>query len=225
MQKQLIVTGDGSHSIEIPELNVSYHSKHGATQESRHIFIEAGLLPLMQKRSEIAIFEMGLGTGLNALLTFMETVDQPVKVYYEAVETNPVEPVIADSLNYTTILNRPDLQEVFLQIHQLPWNSPQHLSENFYFYKRNADVADIIFTTTYNLIYFDAFAPEIQPEVWSVEIFKKIYEALEEGGLLLTYCSKALVRKAMEEAGFTVEKISGPWGKREIVRARKASGE
>jgi tRNA U34 5-methylaminomethyl-2-thiouridine-forming methyltransferase MnmC len=221
MQKEVILTSDGSHSISIPELNISYHSKHGATQESQHIFIECGLKPLMEKRNEISIFEMGFGTGLNTLLTYIEVSNKPVKVYYEAVETNVVEPEIYNTLNYTSILDRPDLQSVFLQIHGLPWNTLHHLSESFYFYKRQADMADVILTTPYNLVYFDAFAPEIQPEIWTTPIFKKLYDAMEEGGLLLTYCSKVVVRKAMEEAGFAVEKITGPWGKREIVRAVK----
>ena len=221
MEKDMIITGDGSHSIAIPSLNVSYHSRHGATQESQHIFIECGLIPLMQKRNEISIFEMGLGTGLNALLTYIETQNKPVKVYYEAVETDVLEPSIYQALNYPAILNRPDLSGLLLNIHESPWNTLHHLAENFYFYKRQADLADIILTTPYNLVYFDAFAPEVQPEIWTTPIFKKLYDAMEDGGLLLTYCSKVVVRKAMEEAGFTVEKITGPWGKREIVRAIK----
>ena len=219
--KELITTDDGSHSINLPELNITYHSKHGAIQESQHIFIECGLKPMMEKRSEVSIFDLGMGTGLNVLLTYMETLDKPVKVYYETVEINVVEPELVNQLNYTTVLQRPDLQGTFLQIHELPWNSPNHLAENFYFYKRQADAIDIVLSTTYNLIYFDAFAPEVKPEVWSVAIFKKFYEALEHGGILLTYCSKVTIRAAMEEAGFSVEKLDGPWGKREITRATK----
>ncbi|MBC8034414.1 MAG: tRNA (5-methylaminomethyl-2-thiouridine)(34)-methyltransferase MnmD [Chitinophagaceae bacterium] len=221
MQRQLIITNDGSHSISIPDSGISYHSMHGAIQESTHIFIDAGLKELLKTRNEISIFEVGLGTGLNALLTFIATAGFPVKVYYETVETNPVEDAMVTTINYTEILGRPDLQHLFLQIHQLPWNSPQHLADNFYFYKRNADVADLIFTTTYNLVYFDAFAPDVQPELWTTEVFKKLYDALEQGGLMLTYCSKVTVRKAMEAAGFLVEKVPGPWGKREILRAVK----
>lgn len=223
MYKEVIITEDGSYTIAVPELNSTYHSRFGAVQESQHIFIECGLKPLMEKRSEIAIFEMGLGTGLNALLTYIATMHLPVKLYYESVETDVLDPEVAATLNYAGMLQHPELEQLFSQIHYLPWNTPHQLSEKFYFYKRQADFLDIIFSTTYNLIYFDAFAPEIHPALWTTESFQKMYDAMEDGGLLLTYCSKVTVRRAMEEAGFFVEKIPGPQGKREIVRAtRKA---
>jgi tRNA U34 5-methylaminomethyl-2-thiouridine-forming methyltransferase MnmC len=221
MENKIIITGDGSNSVFNTNLGVSYHSKHGAIQESQHIFIEAGLKPLLEKHAELAVFEMGFGTGLNALLTYMATENHPAKIYYETIETNPVDIDVASSLNYTTSLNRPDLQAHFLQLHQLPWDSPQQISENFYFYKRRTAMADILLTTTFNLVYFDAFDPVTQPELWTTGIFSKLYNAMAKDGVLVTYCSKVTVRRAMEEAGFIIEKIPGPPGKREIVRAVK----
>lgn len=221
MKKELIITEDGSHSLFIPGLGVSYHSTHGAMQESQHIFIDAGLKPLLGKYAALSIFEMGFGTGLNALLTYMTTENYPVKIYYETIETNPIDTTLAASLNYTALLDRPNLQAPFMQLHQLPWDSPQPVADNFYFYKRRTSIIDVVLTTTFNLIYFDAFDPVTQPELWTTAIFTKLYNALTKKGVLVTYCSKGVVRRAMQEAGFSVEKIPGPPGKREIVRATK----
>lgn len=221
MKRTLIVTDDGSHSLSIPELGVSYHSTHGAIQESQHIFIQEGLTPLLAKHAALSIFEMGFGTGLNALLTYIAIENYPVKIYYETIETSPIDVALAASLNYTALLNRPDLQSHFLQLHQLPWDSPQQISERFYLYKRRVSITDILLTSTFNLVYFDAFDPETQPALWTATIFSKLYDAMAEVGILVTYCSKGVVRRAMQEAGFIVEKIPGPPGKREIVRARK----
>ena len=222
MQKELIVTGDGSHSLFIPGMEVSYHSWHGAIQESQHIFIEAGLRPLLEKHTELSIFEMGFGTGLNALLTYRAIEDHPVKIYYEAIETNPLDLSIASCLNYANVLHRPDLQPTLTQLHECNWDSPHPLSERFYFYKRRVSMNDILLTATFHLIYFDAFDPVAQPELWTTDVFSKLYKAMVPGGVLLTYCSKGIVRRAMQEAGLAVEKIPGPPGKREIVRATKA---
>lgn len=221
MEKRLIVTEDGSHSLLNTGMGVSYHSKHGAIQESQHIFIQAGLQPLMEKHAELSIFEMGFGTGLNALLTYIAAENYPVKIYYEAIETDPVDTALAASLNYATLLDRLDLQSHFLQLHQLPWDTPHHLSDNFYFYKRRVAIEDVILTSTFNLVYFDAFDPVAQPELWTIAVFAKLYAAMTENGVLVTYCSKGSVRRAMEAAGFVIEKIPGPPGKREMVRAIK----
>jgi tRNA U34 5-methylaminomethyl-2-thiouridine-forming methyltransferase MnmC len=223
MAKELIITKDGSHSLLNTNMGVSYHSKHGAIQESQHIFIDEGLKPLLNKHAELSIFEMGFGTGLNTLLTYITTENYPVKIYYETIETDPVAIELASSFNYTTSLNRPDLQSKFMQLHQLPWDSPQPLSDNFYFYKRRASITDILLTSTFNLVYFDAFDPVTQPALWTTTIFAKLYSTMAKDGVLVTYCSKGIVRRAMQEAGFSIEKVPGPPGKREIVRATKHS--
>lgn len=222
MLQNLFETEDGSHSIIVPEWNVTYHSKYGAIQESQHIFIESGLKPLLEKNNSISIFELGFGTGLNALLTLIATTMPPVKVYYEAAETDPLDRDIAFSLNYTSALQRPDMHSQFIQLHQSPWNSPQTISDNFCLNKRKEDITDIILTATFDLIYFDAFDPAAQPGLWTTGIFKKLYDVMHEGGVLVTYSCKGTVRRAMQEAGFIVEKIPGPKGKKEIVRARVA---
>lgn len=221
MRRHLFETEDGSHSIIIPELSVTYHSRHGAIQESQHVFIESGLKPLLNhnKNNKISIFEVGFGTGLNALLTLMATEMLPVKIYYEAAETDPVEPAIASSLNYTTALRRPDLFPQFLMLHESLWNSPQTISDNFNLYKRKEDIRDISLTGIFDLVYFDAFDPVVQPELWTTDIFKKLFKVMHAGSVLVTYSSKGAVRRAMQEAGFSVEKIPGPKGKKEIVRA------
>jgi tRNA U34 5-methylaminomethyl-2-thiouridine-forming methyltransferase MnmC len=219
VHRHIFYTEDGSHSIAIPEWKVTYHSRYGAIQESQHIFIEAGLKPLLEKKKEISIFEMGFGTGLNALLTLMVTNMFPVKIYYEAADNDPLELPIASSLNYTTVLQTPALYSLFMQMHQLPWNTMQQVSDKFYLHKRNTDISEIVLTETFDLIYFDAFDPVTQPGLWTTAIFRKLHDAMCEGGTLLTYCSKTVVRRSMQDAGFIVEKIAGPKGKREVVRA------
>lgn len=221
MHREVFITEDGSHSISIPALNASYHSTHGALQESRHIFIETGLKPLLERRDKLSVLELGLGTGLNVLLTLTETENWPLNVYYEAIEPYPVALEMAAQLNFPELIEGDSIRSKFLRIHQLPWDSPQQLSENFILHKRQADIRDTTFHTGFDLIYFDAFAPDVQPELWATALFTRLYETLKKGGILVTYCSKSIVRRSMAEAGFLVEKLPGPPGKREIVRAGK----
>jgi tRNA U34 5-methylaminomethyl-2-thiouridine-forming methyltransferase MnmC len=221
MQQNLIVTEDGSHSVSVPGLNVTYHSTHGAIQESHHIFIDGGLKEILKTRKDISIFEMGFGTGLNALLSLYEVHDRQYNIYYETVEQYPLEQSVAASLNYITVLNTPHLQAQFELMHSASWNKIVSIEKNFSFCKRKENIEDAVLSNLFHLIYFDAFAPLVQPHLWATGVFKKLYNAMHPGGLLLTYCSKAVVRKAMQEAGFIVEKLPGPIGKREIVRAIK----
>lgn len=216
MQQEIFLTGDGSHSIRVPQLNVSYHSRHGAMAESDHIFIRSGFNLLLNQKN-IAVFEMGFGTGLNAMLTFIAAGNRTV--YYEAVEQYPVDVKTAHGLNYTEILNRSDLHPVFMKMHGNAWNEPLNVSSDFILHKRIGSIIDMNLVGSFDIIYFDAFDPVTQPELWTVAIFRKLFAVLRPGGMLLTYCSKSIVRKAMQEAGFIVEKIAGPKGKREIVRA------
>ena len=228
MQRKLILTDDGSHSIEIPEWNVTYHSIHGAIRESKHVFIEAGLKSIRPLDPDsyrearcINIFEMGFGTGLNALLTLLEGENSGGKIYYETTELFPLNYEEINSLNYCDKLQRNDLQPIFEQLHHSDWEKEIKISEIFYLRKTKQSLQNYKIQKLKNLIYFDAFAPNTQPELWTKEIFKKMFSILEPGGMLVTYCSKGSVRKAMEAAGFLVEKIPGPPGKREIVRARR----
>jgi tRNA U34 5-methylaminomethyl-2-thiouridine-forming methyltransferase MnmC len=221
MQQEIYITADGSTSIKIPERNISYHSRHGAIQESQHIFIEAGLKQVLRSiaHQELAIFEMGFGTGLNALLTFMEAAQCQQTTYYETVEAFPLNEQLVPLLNYPAILQNPGLQAVLSQLHHSSWHQLHQLSPSFSFYKHLASLTEVGFRKKYHLIYFDAFDPLTQPGLWTTEIFKKLYHSLHPGGVLLTYCSKTSIRRSLEAAGFKVEKIPGPMGKREVVRA------
>ena len=220
MQRKLILTGDGSHTISMPELNVTYHSIHGAIQESKHVFIEAGLKSLLPvEGTALNVFEMGFGTGLNALLTIIESERLQRKIYYETVEQFPVDNGEVRSLNYCEQLDREDLQPIFEQLHSCEWEKKVNITENFGFNKSRTNLLNLETSETFELIYFDAFAPNTQPELWTNEIFEKMFAMLEPGGILVTYCSKGDVRRAMQAAGFIVEKLPGPKGKREMIRA------
>jgi tRNA U34 5-methylaminomethyl-2-thiouridine-forming methyltransferase MnmC len=218
----IIETGDGSHSLLVPGWNVTYHSRFGAVAESRHVFIESGLKHILLRRPlAISVLEMGFGTGLNALLTLIETQLLPVRVHYEALETEPLEPSISSALNYCAALNRPEMQALFNELHESAWNLPQIVSTGFELFKRREDITDVSFRNRYDLVYFDAFDPATQPGVWTQKIFKKIFDVMNDNAVLVTYCSKGSVRRAMQDAGLIVEKLAGPKGKREIVRATK----
>lgn len=225
MQRKLILTSDGSHTVSVPELNVTYHSIHGAIQESRHVFIEAGLKSLAHNEANnLRIFEVGFGTGLNALLTIIEADRLKRNIYYETVEQFPMNGEETRLLNYCKQLVREDLQPLFEQLHNCEWEQNISMTSNFTFKKTRGNL--LIFETpgtseTFNLIYFDAFAPKVQPELWTLEVFQKMFSLLEPEGILVTYCSKGDVRRAMLAAGFIVEKLPGPPGKREMIRAAR----
>lgn len=221
MQRNLIITGDGSYSVEVPSMNVTYHSTHGAIQESMHVFIEAGLKPLLQQQETIHIFEMGFGTGLNALLTLIEAAKQQQKINYQSVEAFPLETEIVAGLNYCEQLQQPELEPLFEQLHASPWNQSVNLTPWFTLQKHHSTLFNLSIHHPAHLIYYDAFAPNAQPELWTADAFKQLFAMLTTGGILVTYCSKGDVRRAMQAAGFTVEKIPGPPGKREMVRAVK----
>jgi len=228
MTRELFLTKDGSHTVLTRELNASYHSVHGALAESQHVFIEAGLLYVIkhlnnneQGSSPLSIFEMGMGTGLNLLLTYIEAEKLQQEVHYITVEKFPLEKQITDQLNYCGLLHRPELQKVFNSIHSSAWNQPYNLSSWFCLHKQEMALEDLKIDRRFNLVYYDAFAPSAQPELWSQSIFQKIYEMLFPRGVLVTYCSKGEVRRNLIASGFLVEKLPGPPGKREIIRAKK----
>ncbi|KYP15421.1 tRNA (5-methylaminomethyl-2-thiouridine)(34)-methyltransferase MnmD [Flavihumibacter sp. CACIAM 22H1] len=222
MERLIQVTADGSPTIAIPDMQVTYHSKHGAVQESMHVFIEAGLR-YQQKRKDGAlhILEMGFGTGLNALLTLVE--NRPWPVYYESLETFPLEPELVNALDYGDVLQEPAATRLLQQLHDASWQEWVPISPSFQLYKRKEDLLDFQPAGFYDIIYFDAFAPTAQPALWTAPVFKKLEQCMHTDAVLVTYCSKGEVRRAMTAAGLQVEKIPGPPGKREMVRAFKTN--
>lgn len=224
MKRELIITKDGSHSISIPEMNVTYHSLHGAIQESQHVFIKAGLLDsgLFDYISVHEVLEVGFGTGLNALLTLQEADKHKNRIYYTALELHPLSAKEAAHLNYCEQLNAPNYQALFKRMHEMDWEEMYEITEFFRLTKHKVRLQDFTSPKLFRVIYFDAFAPTAQPELWTTEIFKKLYSIMTDDGVLVTYCSKGDVRRAMEAAGLIVEKIPGPPGKREMVRARRS---
>lgn len=219
MLQELFVTEDGSHSIKVPHLNVTYHSKHGAIRESVHVFIDSGLKYLNKK--EISVLEVGFGTGLNALLTLIEAEKNDLQIIFDVVELYPLDSVCVSSLNYLSILKEPQLAESFAHMHACEWDVAAKISGQFELKKIRGDIRYVELTGNYDLVYFDAFDPVAQPELWTVDVFRKIFNVAKQGCVLVTYCSKGIVRRAMTEAGFSVSKVAGPKGKREIVRAVK----
>lgn len=230
MKRQIITTRDGSHTVEIPEMQVTYHSHHGAVQESMHVFIEAGLHGWLDQNAAqspvgatggaaaetpiVRVFEMGFGTGLNAYLTALDVQSRHLPVHYTAVEKYPLAFEEAEGLNYGAAN-----KALFHSLHQCPWNTDVPVTPIFSLYKHEGSLQDFASGQPFHIIYFDAFAPTAQPELWTEAIFSKLFGMLHPGGLLVTYCSKGVVRRAMQAAGFTVTKIPGPAGKREMVRA------
>lgn len=224
MERRVISTADGSSTVSIPEMNVTYHSTHGAIQESLHVFIQAGLNQTLSRLSAVSILEMGFGTGLNALLTLMEAEAAKKPVRYTAIELYPLEPEQIKMLNYCEQLDRNDLQESFESLHRSAWEKDISITENFTLFKSGTDLLKFEIpqhSQQFHLIYFDAFAPAAQPQLWTSNVFEKLYASLSPDGILVTYCSKGDVRRAMQGAGFRVEKLAGPPGKREMVRAWK----
>jgi tRNA U34 5-methylaminomethyl-2-thiouridine-forming methyltransferase MnmC len=218
---QLVITGDGSHTLYIPELNEHYHSTYGAITESMHVFIKAGLGFLSSKK-QVSVFEVGFGTGLNALLTCMAAIEGGTSIIYYALENTPVDYKVVSRLNYAAILSpRLNLQNLFIAIHQAPWNKTSNIHPYFQLHKINDSLIGFIPDFTYDLIFFDAFAPEKQSEMWTSSIFKRLYDGLNPGGIITTYCVKGTVKRMMKQAGFVIEKLPGPPGKREILRGVK----
>lgn len=223
MKRIVQQTSDGSQTIAIPEMHVTYHSIHGAVQESMHVFINAGLLHVVDQYETINIFEMGFGTGLNALLTLDAAIQFGKKINYHTVEQFPLSEAEYLQLNYENYLQQKDVHAHLFQMRNCEWNSIIHIHPQFSFNKQQQSLLDFTTQEKFNLIYYDAFAPTAQPELWTKEIFEKMFNMLEENGILVTYCSKGDVRRAMLAAGFVVEKLQGPPRKREMLRAIKKS--
>lgn len=210
--RELVQTEDGSFTFFIPEANETYHSIHGADQEASHVFIQYGLKA--SPNANVKILEVGMGTGLNVLLTFLQK-DQPV--HYVSLEPFPIE---RDKLD-TWIASRVADVDLIRQIHDSPWGLDTELSKAFLFRKEQLGIMDFHSEEKFNVIYFDAFGPQVEPELWTLEVMQRCYELLEPGGIWVSYCAKGQVRRNLQEVGFNVERLTGPPGKREMLRAIK----
>ncbi|WP_031426124.1 tRNA (5-methylaminomethyl-2-thiouridine)(34)-methyltransferase MnmD [Flavimarina sp. Hel_I_48] len=224
MKRKIVATGDGSTTIQLVGWEEQYHSMHGAIQESRHVFLKTGLehwRALHPEQDEVHVLEIGFGTGLNALLTAVHLSEVPMKVYYEGVEAYPVAADEVAQLNYVDQLKRTDFQSFFKEMHDAPWDEETALKTDFYLKKRLERFEELTDNAIHDLVYFDAFGAQVQPELWDAVIFKKMFEALRKEGVLVTYAAKGSVRRAMQEVGFVVSRLPGPPGKREMLRAVK----
>jgi tRNA U34 5-methylaminomethyl-2-thiouridine-forming methyltransferase MnmC len=219
---ELQITGDGSHTLYVRELEECYHSVNGAVQESVHVFIGAGLR--QKPAGKLRLLEVGFGTGLNTFLTLLEARKAPYRVEYYAVELFPLPPSIVGKLNYPTLAGAGE-EGLFEALHTAPWNEPVALSDCFTLHKIEGDCRRCELPPSIDLIYFDAFAPSKQPEVWTAELFNKLYAHTAGEGILVTYCAKGSVRRMMQQAGYTVERLPGPPGKREMLRATRLNGD
>ncbi len=228
MKREVVITVDGSSTIHLPDWDEQYHSKHGAIQEAYHVFIKHGLHYFCNSEeskntSEVCILEIGFGTGLNAFISLLEAEKRSVIINYNGVEAYPVAAEEIIQLNYPKELKVNNKTYLFRKLHDIPWNENHQISSNFYLKKHNIFFSEITETNRYNLIYFDAFGARVQPELWTEVIFKKMFNALKINGVLVTYSAKGSVRRAMETVGFKVERLPGPPGKREMLRATKYS--
>lgn len=219
MKKTLFITNDGSTSIHIEEWDESYHSKHGAIQEAYHVFINNGLS--LFKGKSVSILEIGFGTGLNALITLKESKLFNQTIDYIGVEAYPISPEMAMQMNYVEQLQEESLSSYFQEMHTIKWETKTQIADHFQLTKEEKLFQEINCKNQFDLIYFDAFGFRVQPELWSVEVFQKMYDALKKGGVLVTYACRTSIKNAMKESGFTVEKLPGAPGKREMLRASK----
>ena len=220
MKREFITTNDGSVTILLPEMQETYHSKFGAIQEAYHVFIQNGLA--LTQGQPIAILEIGFGTGLNAFITFLETEKSGQVINYTGVEAYPVTQDEAPLLNYVSQLKAEEYADIFKQMHDAEWGRTTQLSVNFSLTKRKQFFQEINDKEVFDLIYFDAFGYSVQPELWSEDIFKRMYAALKKDSLLVTYACITVIKKAMIEAGFQTKKVPGPPGKREMLIAFKS---
>ncbi len=215
---KIIITEDGSHTIYVPELKEHYHSVHGAIQESEHVYIKNGFDQC--NSNPLNILEVGFGTGLNALLTALHNLNNSRKVFYTAFEKYPVDTKIIDSLNYHSFFGSQG-EEIFKKIHMANWEEMNRIYSDFFLRKVKGDFVKDDIPDRYNLIYFDAFAPDKQPEIWTLDVFRKVAEASDKDTVFVTYSAKGEVRRNLRTCGFKVSIVPGPPGKRHIIRAVK----
>lgn len=219
-QNELLDTQDGSHTLISKRFGVSYHSKYGAIKESEHVFIDAGLKARMVKdKAPIAILEYGFGTGLNAYLAYLCAQQHQRVIHYTGIEAYPISLELATTLNYPQQLEKAETD--FLEFHEVEWEKEHALGSFFTFRKILGKIEDQGFKTEFDVLFFDAFAPTAQPELWEVQLLQKAYQALKPGGIFVTYCAKGVVKRTLKSIGFKVESLPGPPGKREMTRGIK----
>ncbi len=216
---ELFLTEDGSHSIFSAKYKVPYHSRHGAIIETNHVFIEAGLKPKLNQKT-VNVLDIGFGTGLNAFMSLLESNKNASSIYYEAVEAYPIKKEIVDVFNYAALLDA--AQDSFLQLHTLEWGQQYALTDKFTFKKLLNTFEDFTSQNTFDIVYFDAFAPSAQPTLWETGLLSKMYALLNPDGVLVTYCAQGQFKRNLKAVGFSIEPLPGPPGKREMTRARKA---
>ena len=231
MQREIVITADGSSTIYLPEWDEQYHSKHGAVQEAYHVFIDYGLQYFLNQECRfersrkvckpISILEIGFGTGLNAFITLLEAEKLKANISYFGVEAYPVSMDEVKQLNYPKELQVENKVSLFEKLHNISWEEPHIITPHFSLTKQNRFFSEIKEKDCFNIIFFDAFGARVQPELWTEKIFQKMYDALKTNGILVTYSAKGSVRRAMEAVGFKVERLPGPPGKREMLRACK----
>ncbi|MBB6609845.1 tRNA (5-methylaminomethyl-2-thiouridine)(34)-methyltransferase MnmD [Pontibacter sp. Tf4] len=222
MHLEIRQTKDGSNTLYVPELNEHYHSVHGALQESQHVFIKHGLEHALEQKRDVKILEIGFGTGLNAILTLPFALAQQAFIQYDTLEKYPLTAEVVEQLHFEQFILNPELLDYFKKMHAAPWNVPADLSPYFTLQKIHETLEEFCPPDAYyDVIYFDAFAPEKQPELWTKEVFAKLYKAVRPGGALVTYCAKGAFKRNLKAAGFTVEALPGPPGKREMTRGTR----
>jgi tRNA U34 5-methylaminomethyl-2-thiouridine-forming methyltransferase MnmC len=220
---QLIQTDDGSSSLFNVALQETYHSRHGAIQESAHVFIKNGLQFFTEKKNTVpvSVFEVGFGTGLNALLALLFSEENKISVDYTSIEASPIDWEVASHLNYSQQLGG-SIPDYFQRLHQTEWSKKINITESFSLHKIKSSIQDFEFNSDqFDVIFFDAFAPTKQPEMWELPVLEKIVSGMKPEGILVTYCAKGQVKRDLKFLGTTVESLPGPPGKREMVRANK----
>ncbi|MES2780256.1 MAG: tRNA (5-methylaminomethyl-2-thiouridine)(34)-methyltransferase MnmD [Bacteroidota bacterium] len=229
MSLELHLTKDQSHTLYVPELDETYHSRNGAVEEAIYVYIGRGFLDSVNsswfidhsgKANGISILEIGFGTGLNAWLTVMECGQLAIRCKYHSLETVPLDLELIRQLNYTAD-SQEAKKQLYLNLHQAEWNKDATITSHFTLRKINTSLQDFVPPQTYDVIYFDAFAPEKQPELWTKELFQKLYDCLNENGVIVTYSSKGDIKRMWREIGFEVERLPGPPMKRHMLRGRK----
>tara|TARA_B100000945_G_C20395623_1_gene604659 strand:- start:581 stop:1234 length:654 start_codon:yes stop_codon:yes gene_type:complete len=217
MNEKIILTNDGSHSLFSPKINESYHSKYGAIVEAEHVFIRNGFSTV--KKSNLNILEVGFGTGLNALLTYQKATQKGIQVNYHTIELYPIDKKTYLKLNFTDLigLEKKDLSN----LHNCPWEKKQKINPYFSLTKNHTSLEKYKTDIKFDIIYFDAFSPEKQPELWSHIIFEKMHKILKNDGFLVTYCAKGIIKRTMKYVGFKIIVLDGPPGKRQMTRGNK----
>lgn len=222
LERKIITTADGSKTIHLESWNEQYHSKHGAFQEANHVYINKGFLHRVNtfQGNTIEVLEIGFGTALNAMLTFTESIKQSLKINYTAYEAYPVQELELEALDYESKFPS-NCVDFFKKMHTVSWNEFFEIAPHFFLNKQLKKFDQLEAANTYDLIFYDAFGPRVQPELWTEKLFQKMFNSLKNNGILVTYCAKGSVRRTMQAVGFNTERLPGPPGKREMLRATK----